>query len=85
MKIPLYFFKFKIKNIFRYLYKLFFLLSINENYLDKYNFQLCIKYCKKIGLNKKKNYSVDEILTFLKDKDPNCIQFMQTKEDFVDE
>ena len=103
LKIPLYFFKFKIKNIFRYLYgilfnqkkyyeysnlflsKLFFLLSINENYLDKYNFQLCIKYCKKIGLNKKKNYSVDEILTFLKDKDPNCLQFMQTNEDFVDE
>ena len=85
----LYGFAFNKKYYYEYsnlfLSKLFFLLSIDGKNVDKNYFKSCIKYCKKIGLSNKHEYNFDNILEFLKKKDPNCIQFLESTEDILHE
>ena len=103
INIPYVLFKYKLKNILKFIYgylfnkqnykeysnlflsKLFFLMSLQKAGINKKYFNKSLHYLKKIGFEINKENNLNQILSFLKQKDPNCKQFLESIENFADE
>ena len=60
-------------------------MSLQKEGINKKYFNKSLHYLKKIGFEINKENNLNQILYFLKQKDPNCKQFLDSIENFADE
>jgi len=77
--------KYYIEHCDLFLAKLYFLLSIKRNEVNKDYLNKSLIYAKKIGFIDKKSDIASQLIKFLKNKDPNCLQFYETKQKIINE